>query len=266
MRIGAIATAVLLAAVPASAQVSTSAQGPASAIPTLPAEVLGNRTLKPWMVACTDVPVTVKPEPRLTIKGVHAIDTLWMAANRQEVMIGRLPGDGLAPGQRWAVRRLQGDPRTFPRDGEGFGAVRTAGWITITAVNEWNARATVDLACDAITTGDYLDVYTEPPLPTSAAEVLMPDFDERVPVLPGVDGKAIFGDGDTLSIARGTAHGVLLGARYAFYRDRRDGMPLFHVGDAVVVELGELTSKVVVVKTNDAVTLLDVAIPRRRQP
>jgi hypothetical protein len=43
-------------------------------------------------------------------------------------------------------------------------------------------------------------------------------------------------------------------------------MPLFHLGDAVVVELGELTSKVVVVKTNDAIGLADVAIPRRRRP
>ena len=266
MRIGVIATAVLLAAVPASAQVSPPIEERVSAIPRLPAEVLGTRTLKPWMVACTDVPVTVKPEPRLTIKGVHSIDTMFMAANGQEVMIGRLPGDGLAPGQRWAVRRLQGDPQTFPREGEGFGAVRTAGWITITAVNEWNARATVDLACDAITTGDYLDVYTEPTLPTTAAEVLLPDFDDRANVLPGTDGKAMFADGDTLSINRGTAHGVILGARYAFYRDRRDGMPLFRLGDAVVVELGELTSKVIVVETNDAITLADVAIPRRRQP
>jgi len=261
MRIGMVATAVLLAAVPVSAQAP-----PTDFRAQAPPQVLGSRTLTPWMVACTDLPVTVKPEPRLTIKGVHSIDTMWMAGNGQEVMIGRLPGDGLAPGQRWAVRRLQGDPKTFPREGEGFGAVRTAGWITITAVNEWNARATVDLACDAITTGDYLDVYTEPTLPTTAAEVLLPDFDDRANVLPGTDGKAMFADGDTLSINRGTAHGVILGARYAFYRDRRDGMPLFRLGDAVVVELGELTSKVIVVETNDAITLADVAIPRRRQP
>jgi hypothetical protein len=261
MRIGMLAaTAVLLAAVPASAQ------EPVSVVHTPPTTLLGSRTLTPWMVACTDVPVTAKPEPRLYIKGVHSIDVRWMASGGQEVMIGRLPNDGLAPGQRWAVRRLQGDPKTFPREGEGFGAVRTAGWIVITAVNEWNARATVDLACDSINTGDYLDVYTEPELPATAAEFLMPDFDDRANVLEGKDGKGISGDGDTLSINRGTAHGVLLGARYAFYRDRHDGMPLFHVGDAVVVELGELTSKVVLVRTNDAVTLLDVAIPRRLRP
>ena len=260
MRIGMVAAAVLLAAVPASAQIPE----PLPIQP--PTTVLGARTLTPWMVACTDVPVTAKPEPRLTIKGVHSIDVRWMASGGQEVMIGRLPNDGMAPGQRWAVRRLQGDPKAFPREGEGFGAVRTVGWIIITAVNEWNARATVDLACDSINTGDYLDVYTEPTLPTTAAEFLLPDFDERANVLKGTDGKSIFADGDTLSINRGTVHGVVLGARYAFYRDRLDGMPLFYLGDAVVVELGELTSKSVVVRTTDAITLADVAIPRRLQP
>ena len=164
------------------------------------------------------------------------------------------------------MRRLQGDPKTFPREGEGFGAVRTAGWVTITAVNEWNARATVDLACDSINTGDYLDVYTEPALPTTASQMLLPDFSDRANVLPGTNAKAIFGDGDTMSITRGTAHGVTVGARYALYRDLWggiDGMPLFHLGDAVVVELGELTSKVIVVKTNDAITVTDIAVPRR---
>jgi hypothetical protein len=252
MRIVVVAIAVLLAAVPASAQA--------------PVDVLGPRTLTPWMVGCTDVPVPARPEPRLTIKGIHASDQRWMASGGQEVMIGRLPNDGLLPGQRWAVRRLQGDPKTFPHEGNRFGLVRTAGWITITAVNEWNARATVDLACDSINTGDYLDVYTEPALPTTASEPLLPDFSDRANVLEGTDAKGIFGNGDTLSIARGTAHGVVLGARYAFYRDPwggLDGMPLFHLGDAVVVELGEVTSKVVVVKANDAITVSDIAVPRR---
>ena len=63
-------------------------------------------------------------------------------------------------------------------------------------------------------------MYTEPTLPTTASEMLLPDFSDRANVLEGTDAKAMFGDGDTLSINRGTAHGVVLGARYAFYRDR----------------------------------------------
>ena len=46
------------------------------------------------------------------------------------------------------------------------------------------------------------------------------------------------------------------------YRDRRDGMPLFYLGDAVVMELGEQTSKLVVVYAVDAVTTEDIAVPR----
>jgi hypothetical protein len=42
-------------------------------------------------------------------------------------------------------------------------------------------------------------------------------------------------------------------------------MPLYHLGDAVVVEPGELTSKVVVIKTVDGITLTDIAVPRRPQ-
>ena len=83
MRIGIVATAVLLAAVPASAQ-----EPPLLILYKRPT-VLGSRTLTPWMVACTDVPVTAKPEPRLYVKGVHSIDVRWMASGGQEVMIGR---------------------------------------------------------------------------------------------------------------------------------------------------------------------------------
>ena len=75
MRIGIVATAVLLAAVPASAQA--------------PPDVIGPRTLQPWMVACTDMPVAAKPEPRLTVKGIHNRDPRWLASRGSEVMIGR---------------------------------------------------------------------------------------------------------------------------------------------------------------------------------
>ena len=77
MRIGMVATAVLLAAVPASAQAP-----PTDFRTQPPTQVVGARTLTPWMVACTDTPVLIKPEPRLTIKGVHSIDSMWMAGNQ----------------------------------------------------------------------------------------------------------------------------------------------------------------------------------------
>jgi hypothetical protein len=250
MRIGILATAALLTAIPVSAQGQ------------VPKDVHGPRTLMPWMVACADTPVTSKPNPRIVLRGTRSSDNHAMAARGSEVNINRTPGDGLAVGQKYAIRRLQGNPMGFTREGDLYGAVATVGFITITAIDQYNALANVDFACNSIMPGDYLDTYTEPALPTTAAAMIYPDFDDRANVLQGTDGRVIFGDGDTLSINRGTAHGATVGARFAFYRDRRDGMPLFYLGDAVVMELGEQTSKLVVVYAVDAVTTEDIAVPR----
>jgi hypothetical protein len=255
MRIGFLAAAAVLMAVPVSAQV--------------PADVHGPRTLTPWMVACADTPFTSPPEQRITIKGVRSSDGRYMAARGGEIDLPRSENDGLAEGQRFVVRRVQGDPNAFGYN-EGFTAIRTAGYVTITAVDRWNALANVDFACTPLQPGDYLEPYVEPTLPTTAATMLKPNFDDRANILQGTDSRAIFGDGDTLSIDRGTAHGVVLGARYAIYRDPRTGtagMPLFYIADAVVMELGEQTSKLVIIKSVDAVQVVsDVAVPRTRKP
>ena len=251
MRKFVIGTALVLAAAPAWAQ--------------SPIDVTGPRTLTPVHVACTDVPTLAVPSPRLVIKGVHAPEARNVVAEGGEVMIGRFTDDGLAPGQRYVVRRLQGNVKDFPRTGEGFGAIRTAGWITITYVNEWNARAVVDHSCDVIQPGDYLEVYNAPALPTTATEMLKPDFDERAVILRGVDTREMFGDGDVFNFDRGTVHGITAGMRFAIYRDHRDdrNMPLVYIADAVVLEPGELTSKAVIVKAIDAAVVGDNVIPRR---
>jgi hypothetical protein len=255
MRIGIMATAALLTAIPASAQA--------------PKDVHGPRTLTPWMVACADTPVTEKPDPRLTIKGTRSSGGVHMSSRGDEIDLGRNANDGLDVGQRYVVRRLAGDPKTFPREGEGYGAVATVGWVTITAIDEYNALANVDFACMPLQPGDYLEVYEAPALPASASEMIKPDFSERVTILQGTDSKVMFGDGDIMSIERGASHGVVVGARYAIYRDPRtgtEGMPLFYLADAVVTEVGPVTSKMVVVKAVDAVTTEDVAVPRRPAP
>jgi hypothetical protein len=253
MRVFCVAAAALLVAVPASAQSGKDVSGP--------------KTLKPWMVACADLPVTTAPTFRSTITGVYkAGDGEVVAGPRDEVMINRHPDDGLAVGQRWVVRRAQTTFYGFGGRQEGFARVRTAGTIVITAIDENNARATIDFACTSIVAGDYLDAYVEPELPTTATQMMEPDFDERFKVLEGTDGAQLFGDGDTLSVDRGATHGMAVGQRLAFYRDRRDGMPLFYLADGVVQHVSELTSKVVVVKAIDGVTTQDVVVYRRPKP
>ena len=253
MRIALTAVAALLAAVPASAQSTRDVQGP--------------RTLTPIMVACTDLPITTLPEPRLVVKGGHTTDRRSMVTRGAEVMIGRSPRDGFAKGQRFTVRRLKEDYKIFPGEPtRGYVNLQTIGYITVTSVDENNARATIDYACMPIQGGDFLVPYALPTVPTTAGEMLYPDFSNRARVLEGTEFKSMFADGDTLSIDRGTAHGATVGARFAIYRDWRDGvMPLVHVGDIVLVETGETTSKAVVTSTTDAIRVDDVAVPRTQK-
>lgn len=228
--------------------------------------ITGPRTLTPGHVACTDLPVVTRPAPTRFIKGGHNTDGHQSLYRGQIAVLTRTADDGLQVGQRFFVRRLQGGPsREFPRPGEGFGMVHTAGWLTVTGMDQFNALAMVDYACDSIELGDYLEPYVEVVLPTSADPAGAPMFDDRANVLFGTDTRTTFGDGDTLSIDRGTVHGVKLGARFQIYRGKQYGLPLVYVADAVVMEQGELTSKVVLVRVKDVVEAGDVVVARRMQ-
>jgi hypothetical protein len=243
------AAALCLAAIPAWAQA--------------PADVSGPRTLTPTMVLCTDLPAAAKPVARLTVKGPHATDGHEVATNGM-LVISRRPDDGLAVGQRYVSARIHGDARKFPRLGEGFGDVRVSGVITVRALDEVNALAEVDVACDSIEPGDFLEPYVETVLPAAAAPVVPPDFSDRANILFGTDNRVLFGGGDIMSIDRGTLHGVAPGARYALYRDRRNGLPLIYMGETVVLATAEQTSKVMITRAVDGVEVGDVAVPRRQ--
>jgi hypothetical protein len=245
------AAAMVLAAVPAFAQ--------------SPKEVTGPWTLNADMVTCTDLPILTKPIPRLTVRGRQDTDDRFAMATGDTIVIARQPGDDLAIGNRYVASRLNRDEQYFPRPGEGYGGLRVTGFVTVTAINQWNALANVDFACDAIQPGDYLETFVAGSLPTAAAPMLFPDFDERAHVLFGADNRTLFGQGDVLSIDRGTAQGVTVGARYALYRDKYvgDGTPLVHLGEAVVVSTSETTSKVVITKSTAGIQMGDTVVPRR---
>jgi hypothetical protein len=214
------------------------------------------------MVMCTDLPAAAKPEPRIFIAGPVATDGRTIAA-RGMVVIKRTPDDGLAIGNRYVTQRIHGDLKAFPRPGEGYGDLRITGTVVIRALDDVNAIAEIDFACDSVESGDFLEPYVEPTIPSDAAPMIAPDFSDRASLLFGTDNRVTFGDGDLASIDRGTVHGVVPGARYAIYRDTHDGMPLVHIGEAVVMATSELTSKVVVTKAYDAIYGNDIAVPRR---
>lgn len=225
--------------------------------------LLGPKTLLPAHVLCTDLPVSARPQPTLLVAGGHTTDGRESLGRGDQVVVSGGTADGLAAGQRLVARRLQGAAEAFPRPGEGFGAVRTSAVLTLTAVGDTSSLARIDFACDAVDVGDYLEPYAEPALPSSAGPSGEPRFDDRASVLFGVDRRQIFGDGDVVSVDRGTTHGLAAGDRLAIYRDSQNGLPLVPLGEALVVEPSEQTSKVVLVKVRDAVRAGDVAVMRR---
>ena len=252
MRNSVLTAAAVCLAVPAFAQ--------------QPTDVFGHKTLTPVMVMCSDLPVVATPPHMFTVKDAHTTDVRLTSYPGSEILIARSENDNFQIGQRFIASRMYGSERMQNRV-DTFGAVRPTGVVRVTAINEWHALAVVDLSCDTIQAGDFLDPFVETTLPSSAAPVLDPDFDDRGHIIFGTDTRTLLGDGDVASIDRGTAHGVTPGARFAIYRDKHfNGLALIYIGDAVVMTANELTSKVVITKSVNGIESGDTIVPRRLQP
>ena len=224
---------------------------------------LSPKTTLPAHVMCADLLVPAMPLPAVWVKGGQHPELRLTLGRADMIVVSRAPNDGLAVGQRYLVRRLPtGSQASLPKEG-GYVPIRTPGWVTITALDDLNGLAHIDHSCDSIEEGDYLEPYAEPVLPAPDANVAAPDFTERVQILPGLEGRVLFADGDSFSIARGTEHGVAVGSRFAIYRDRHDGKPLMHIGEAIVTDPSATSSKVLLMKTIAAVETSDLAVPRR---
>jgi len=226
-------------------------------------EVTGQWTLNAAMVMCTDLPVTTRPVPRLVVAGPHVTDGRH-AMTGGLIVINRSPEDGLAIGQRYVAQRMRSDKMMFSPKNEGFGDLRVAGVVTVRAIDENNALASVDFACDSVEIGDMLEPYAERSLPSVAMPSMKPEFTDRAKILFGIDNRVMFGTGDVFSIERGTVHGVTPGARYAIYRDFHNNLPLVYVADVVVMTVEALTSRVVVTQMADSIEPGDIAVPRTR--
>ncbi|MGE0461452.1 MAG: hypothetical protein AB7Q16_08795 [Vicinamibacterales bacterium] len=237
---------------------------------TVAGQALGPRTLLPMHVLCADMPVTALPGITLTIEGAQHPDGRQALGIGDVAVVRAGTGDGIKVGDRFMARRVLRPHETLihrrgPYDDirSDYDSVHTAGVLTVFAVDERFALARVESACDTVQVGDYLEPVALPTLPTPTEAGGTPNFDDRALVLIGLDQRKSFGDGDILTINRGSSHGVTPGARFAIYRDPGQGLrlPLVAVADAVVVEVSEAISKAVVVRVVDGVRSGDVAVP-----
>jgi hypothetical protein len=241
---------------------SASAQELTVITPSATNRALGPRTLSPALVACTDLPTTTVPGSALRVVAAHSgTNHIIYSAGEVVVINGGTP-QGLMVGQRYFVRHLQLGLTGEPPSPKAHAPIRTAGWLSIIAADERFALARIDFACDAIEAGDYLDPFVEPSLPTEIVADGASNFVGMGRVLFGSDRRQTFGDGDIANIDRGKSHGIGIGSRVAFYRDRLNGTPLVEMGAGVVVEATAETAKVVVVRVREAVVRGDYVTVR----
>src|SRR5439155_16690899 len=140
-------------------------------------------------------------------------------------------------------------------------------WIRIVAVNESTGIALVEHACGGIMADDYLEPFVAPTIPAGADRDDAsgePDFKALGRVLAGNGDRSAAGPGDFMLIDRGTANGVVPGARFAVYRDvNAAGMPLAAIGEIVVISTGPDTALTRITRARDAVLSGDYVARRK---
>lgn len=184
--------------------------------------------------------------------------------SRELIAIDGGTNAGVALGQRYFTRRSirfgGGSPDRRP-------VPRTSGWIRVVAVNETTAIASIEVACDGLMAGDYLEPFAAPMLPPDIDRVDTsgePDFSNLGRVLFGLEARRTAVGGDFVLIDRGTEDGVMPGARFAVYRDLRvPGLPLASLGEGIVVTTTGMQSVMRILTSRDAVESGDYVVPRK---
>ncbi len=227
-----IATALVLAAAPLSAQT--------------PTPLLGSRTVPRGMLLCMDRPVTSVPVASLLVAGGHNSDGRESLVKGDAVVLGQRHRRGRGrrptlrgpppPGHREELPQEGIRRRAHGRPPHGHRRQRADGYrddrLQLRPHRARGLPRTVCRARPAHVSRRHGRARSSAIAPTSCSA--------RAAARPSRDG-------DVLSIDRGAGDGVTTGARFAIYRDMHNGLPLVHIGEAVVVVPLERTSALVLV-------------------
>lgn len=234
--------------------VIAAAVAPAAAQEPLPPGAFGSLGMYPKRLTCADLPAYSEPRPTHRIPSAHEPDAkLRRAFSQPDTLV--IPGGtrvGLQTGQQFFVRRVIPNVQRSKPMPWAPATIHTAGWITVTTVDDFSALARIDHACDGFLAGDYLEPFTPSPLPAAVAAEGAPQFNEMGRLLAGSDGRRTFANGDLIALNRGSQHGLTAGARLSIFRDPKTGGPLVPVGHAIVLTVGGETATLVADRVRDA--------------
>ncbi len=165
----------------------------------------------------------------------------------------------VAVGQRYVVRRpmaFRGAPV----------AQHTIGQVAIIEASESRVVAQVEMTCEAVSVGDYLEPFVEATLPADierndASGAL--DDASTMTVSYGVDGHEMGGSRDFMLATAGSDSDVVAGARYAIFHTRRSmGDPNQPFAEAIVVSVFPGLSLLRITAASDAVVAGDRLVRR----
>ena len=216
-------------------------------------------------VACAPPPALVmEPHDAIHVLGGQDSEGRQALGDQDRVILSAGVARGLAVGQEYFLRRVNIDPSV---PGMRYGPTTTSGWVTIAAVNDNNAIATVERPCGPILSGDFIEPFVRPNPPA--------DIDRAQPggqLDFGTLGRVMFGNeqhhnsaaGDYVLIDQGTDHGLTPGMHIALYRDPDvAGMPLVEIGEAGVVSVAATISLVRVNVSKAEIKTGDYVVPKR---
>lgn len=248
-------TAALLTAlsIPAAAQ-----RGPAPTTTNLPSDIL--------YVACGAKIAYELPDRSLRVTGGQESFARRTWSPGDLITINGGTDNGIEVGQEYFVRRIQVENNSKVTR-ETPGSVRTAGWVRVYAVDKEMSLATITHACDSIEVNDYLEPFVLPTIPAAATERLKAERDNYARIMFGTDLRRTFGKGDLFIIDRGSDHGLEPGDRFAVYRDKNvEQNFLYHLGEAVAIEVSAETATLRVTVSRDAFISGDYVAARKLPP
>ena len=216
-------------------------------------------------VAAACAPAQLMTPPSATLRIVGAQDTTprSLFGPRELVIVNGGTAAGLQVGQGYFIRReylfghrpAKDAPRT----------IVTAGWLRIVSLNDTTAIGQIDVVCDGVLAGDYLEPFAPPAAvsgePVGTFSTL--DFSSLARVMFGKEERRIGGTGEYMLLSPGTAP-LTVGSHVAVYRDlRTTDVPLTAIAEGVIVSLSNGAPLMRIVTTRDAVQGGDYVVPHR---
>jgi hypothetical protein len=214
-------------------------------------------------LACAPFLTSATPASKLRVTGSQETHVKEMMGPGETLVISGGTDQGLQAGQEYFVRRLIKSFGARGPDPNNPLPVHTAGRVRIVSAERKIALATITHACEGVLLNDFLDPFV-PPLIAETPIDGTPRFEHLGRVMLGDEGRRIVGNGEFITIDRGSDHGMVTGQRLSVFRDKRGAAgPLVEIGTVITVSVRPDSSTVQVLQVRDAIMGDDLVAVRR---